>query len=135
MQAVLDKRNPVLSKALAASCLGLPHLHPLHAPAQGTLAALDTRNPLLYIDFPGGGRLKLLGTLCYPANRYMVLRPGRASAVLCEDVFESMVRSPSPLPRPAGCSGAGMYLPTLHGWRACVARAQPMVAVGGQTRR
>jgi hypothetical protein len=60
---------------------------------QGTLAQLDTRNPVLYIDFPEG-RLKLLGTLAFPRNKYMVLKLG-AKEALCEDVLESMVRSPA----------------------------------------
>jgi hypothetical protein len=51
----------------------------------------------MYMEFPCGGRLKLFGTLLFPANKYMVLRlPSRAGdkggGVLCEDVFESMVR-------------------------------------------
>ncbi len=57
---------------------------------QGTLAKLDTRNPVLYFDFPEG-RLKLLGTLAFPRNKYMVLKLGPREA-LCEDVLESMVR-------------------------------------------
>jgi hypothetical protein len=60
------------------------------------LSNLDSKNPVLYIEFPGGGRLKLLGTLVFPTNKYMVLRlPSRAGdksgPVLCEDVFESAV--------------------------------------------
>jgi len=59
---------------------------------QGTLAQLDTRNPVFYLNFPSG-RLKFTGTLMFPANKYCVMRlgggPGGAS--LAEDVFESMV--------------------------------------------
>lgn len=56
---------------------------------QGTLAALNSRNPVLYIDFPEG-RLKFFGTLTFPRNRYMVLRFGNKD-VVCEDVLENMV--------------------------------------------
>ena len=59
---------------------------------QGTLAGLDSRNPVLYMDFPEG-RLKFLGTLVFPKNNYMVLKFGRKE-VLCEDVLENMVSSP-----------------------------------------
>ena len=56
---------------------------------QGALSQLDTKNPVLYIDFPEG-RMKFLGTLMFPANKYMVLKVGSRD-ILCEDVFNSMV--------------------------------------------
>ena len=56
---------------------------------QGTLAQLDSQNPVMYLDFPQG-RLKLFGTLVFPKNKYMMLKLG-GSNVLCEDVFENMV--------------------------------------------
>lgn len=56
---------------------------------QGALSQLDTRNPVLYIDFLEG-RLKFLGTLMFPANKYMVLKFGNRE-ILCEDVLDSMV--------------------------------------------
>ena len=56
---------------------------------QGRLAALDSRNPLLYINFPEG-RLKFFGTIVFPKNKYMVLKFGNKD-VLCEDVLENMV--------------------------------------------
>lgn len=59
-------------------------------PTQGTLAHLDTANPAMYIDFPNGC-LKLLGTLVFPRNKYMVLKPG-SKDILAEDILESMVR-------------------------------------------
>ncbi|GAB4813260.1 hypothetical protein N2152v2_000306 [Parachlorella kessleri] len=62
---------------------------PAAAGKVGTLAKLDTRNPVLYFDFPEG-RLKLLGTLAFPRNKYMVLKLGPREA-LCEDVLESMI--------------------------------------------
>ena len=58
---------------------------------QGTLANLDTQNPVLYIDFPTG-RLKCFGTLIFPKNKYMLLRLGQKD-VMCEEVLESMVRA------------------------------------------
>ncbi len=76
------------STVSSMSCLHThttPHTHTI----QGTLAKLDTANPVLYIEFPQG-RLKLLGTLVFPRNKYMVLRPG-SKEVLAEDVLESMV--------------------------------------------
>lgn len=57
---------------------------------QGSLAQLDTKNPILYVDFPEG-RLKFFGTIVFPNNKYMVLRIGKKD-ILCEDVLESMVR-------------------------------------------
>lgn len=62
---------------------------------QGTLAQLDTRNPVLYIDFPDG-RLKFFGTIVFPHNKYMVLKIGTKD-ILCEDVLESMVSPGSAL--------------------------------------
>lgn len=59
-------------------------------PLQGSLAQLDSRNPVMYIDFPEG-RLKLFGTLMFPANKYLVLKFGPRD-IVCEDVLESMVR-------------------------------------------
>ena len=56
---------------------------------QGALSQLDTKNPVLYVDFPEG-RMKFLGTLMFPANKYMVLRVGNRD-ILCEDCFDSMV--------------------------------------------
>ncbi|KAK9861928.1 hypothetical protein WJX84_007885 [Apatococcus fuscideae] len=62
---------------------------PAAAGRLGTLAGLDSRNPVLYMDFPEG-RLKFLGTLVFPKNNYMVLKFGRKE-VLCEDVLENMI--------------------------------------------
>ena len=56
---------------------------------QGSLAQLDTRNPVLYIDFPEG-RLKFQGTIVFPRQKYMTLRLSQKN-VMCEDTFESMV--------------------------------------------
>ena len=56
---------------------------------QGAMSQLDTKNPVLYIDFPEG-RMKFRGTLMFPANKYMVLKVGNRD-ILCEDVFDSMV--------------------------------------------
>lgn len=64
-------------------------LAPAAAGRLGTLARLDTRNPVMYIDFPEG-RLRLQGTLTFPRNKYLVLRTGNKE-VLCEDVLESIV--------------------------------------------
>jgi len=56
---------------------------------QGSLAQLDSQNPVLYVDFPQG-RLKFLGTIVFPKNKYLLLKFGQKD-VLCEDVFENMV--------------------------------------------
>jgi len=56
---------------------------------QGSLAQLDSQNPVLYVDFPQG-RLKFLGTIVFPKNKYMLLKFGQKD-VLCEDIFENMV--------------------------------------------
>eukprot|EP00877_Chromochloris_zofingiensis_P004177 jgi/Chrzof1/13760/Cz08g11060.t1 len=64
-------------------------LAPASAGKLGTLAQLDSKNPVLYMEFPAG-RLKFFGKLMFPKNKYMVLRPG-ANSVLCEDVFENLV--------------------------------------------
>jgi hypothetical protein len=62
---------------------------PLSGCGQGTLAKLDSKNPVLYIDFPSG-RLKLVGTLLFPKTKYQLLMLG-GKDVLCEDIFESVV--------------------------------------------
>ena len=56
---------------------------------QGSLAQLDTQNPVMYIDFPLG-RLKLFGKLVFPKNKYMVLKAGQKD-VLCESFFDMLV--------------------------------------------
>lgn len=56
---------------------------------QGSLAQLDSQNPVMYVDFPQG-RLKFLGTIVFPKNKYMLLKFGQKD-VLCEDIFENMV--------------------------------------------
>ncbi|KAK9907633.1 hypothetical protein WJX75_007295 [Coccomyxa subellipsoidea] len=55
----------------------------------GALAQLDSKNPVLYIDFPEG-RMKFFGTLMFPSNKYMVLKFTNKD-VICEDILESMV--------------------------------------------
>jgi hypothetical protein len=55
----------------------------------GTLTNMDTRNPILYIDFPEG-RLRISGTMIFPNNRYIMLRPG-SKEILCEDVLDNLI--------------------------------------------
>lgn len=73
------------------SCLAIAVLHPSERAAQGTLSHLDSKNPVMHIEFPNG-RLKLLGTLVFPKSKYIVLKVA-SGHMLCEDVFESMVRT------------------------------------------
>ncbi|CAL8462872.1 g2406 [Coccomyxa elongata] len=61
----------------------------LAAGRMGALAQLDSKNPVLYIDFPEG-RLKFFGTLMFPSNKYMVLKFTNKD-ILCDDILESMV--------------------------------------------
>jgi hypothetical protein len=65
-------------------------LAPAAAGKLGTLSKLDTKNPVMYIDFPNGGRLKLFGTLLFPKNKYLVMKMGHKE-VICEDILESMI--------------------------------------------
>lgn len=65
---------------------------------QGALAQLDSKNPVMYMDFPEG-RLKFFGTLMFPSNKYMILRFTNKD-VICEDILESMVRLDAGLCRP-----------------------------------
>ncbi|KAL3136823.1 hypothetical protein ABBQ38_005535 [Trebouxia sp. C0009 RCD-2024] len=58
----------------------------------GSLAQLDSQNPVMYVDFPQG-RLKFLGTIVFPKNKYMLLKFGQKD-VLCEDIFENMIVFP-----------------------------------------
>jgi hypothetical protein len=39
------------------------HLASLKEGRVGSLAKLDTQNPVMYIEYPGLGRLKLVGTI------------------------------------------------------------------------
>lgn len=55
----------------------------------GTLEKLDTKEPVLYIEFPEG-RLRLKGTMVFPKNKYLSVRIGTKEAA-CEDVFESLI--------------------------------------------
>ncbi|GLI61961.1 hypothetical protein VaNZ11_004524, partial [Volvox africanus] len=65
-------------------------LAPATAGRMGTLTRLDTRNPVMYLDFPEG-RLKFFGTLVFPRAKYMALRVGVASSAMAEDVFENLL--------------------------------------------
>ena len=79
------------------------HLAPLAGGATGgklgQLAALDTPNPVLYIEYPSG-RLKLHGTIARSAHKWITLQcavrstsRGDSSApnIVCEDVFDAIV--------------------------------------------
>ncbi|GIL51311.1 hypothetical protein Vafri_7332 [Volvox africanus] len=65
-------------------------LAPATAGRMGTLARLDSRNPVMYLDFPEG-RLKFFGTLVFPRAKYMALRVGVGPSVMAEDVFENLL--------------------------------------------
>lgn len=67
---LLHRRSPLCTCAPA----------PPHYRAQGTLAQLDSRNPVMYIDFPEG-RLKLFGTLTFPRNKRVGAAAGRLPGV------------------------------------------------------
>ncbi|XP_024365072.1 uncharacterized protein [Physcomitrium patens] len=57
----------------------------------GDLTQLDTKNPILYVDFLQG-RLKLFGTIVYSKNKYITLNFVRgAGSIQCEDIFENLV--------------------------------------------
>ncbi|GAB4842679.1 hypothetical protein Ancab_012655 [Ancistrocladus abbreviatus] len=66
-------------------------LAPISGGKIGELANLGSKNPILYLDFPQG-RMKLFGTIVYPANRYLTLQfsKGGKNAV-CEDDFDTMI--------------------------------------------
>jgi len=103
----------------------------------GTLSQLDTRNPVLYIDFPDG-RLKFVGTLFFPKNKYMTLRFAQKE-VLCEDIFESMIvfsehhwigtaeENPEelPMPLPSTLQQAEKAAPPTASQKAAVPATQP----------
>jgi len=55
----------------------------------GVLAKLDSKNPVMYVDF-GDGRLKFQGTLLFPKNKYISLRVGTKD-VICEHIFECVI--------------------------------------------
>lgn len=64
---------------------------PVSGGKMGELVHLDTKNPVLYVDFPQG-RLKFFGTIVYPKNKYLTLHFMRGSgSVVCEDSFDSLV--------------------------------------------
>lgn len=95
-----NKRNNVPFRAIQQAIVGgCHHWDTISAAAlilncctflQGVLSQLDTQTPVMYLDFPQG-RLKLFGSLVFPKSKYMVLRLGGSSSVLCEDVFENIV--------------------------------------------
>lgn len=63
---------------------------PVSGGKMGELVHLDTKNPVLYVDFPQG-RLKFFGTIIYPKNKYLTLHFMRGSGnVVCEDSFDSL---------------------------------------------
>ncbi|VFQ62038.1 unnamed protein product [Cuscuta campestris] len=71
------------------SFLGL--LAPVSGGKIGMLKDLDTKNPILYLDFPLG-QMKLFGTIVYPKNRYLTLQFSRGGkSVVCDDYFDNMI--------------------------------------------
>ncbi|GAB2247710.1 hypothetical protein Droror1_Dr00007592 [Drosera rotundifolia] len=57
----------------------------------GELTDLGSRNPKLYLEFPQG-RMKLLGTIVYPNNRYLTLQFSKGGKnVICDDCFDAMI--------------------------------------------
>eukprot|EP00240_Pyramimonas_obovata_P016300 CAMPEP_0118944338 /NCGR_PEP_ID=MMETSP1169-20130426/40106_1 /TAXON_ID=36882 /ORGANISM="Pyramimonas obovata, Strain CCMP722" /LENGTH=270 /DNA_ID=CAMNT_0006889799 /DNA_START=138 /DNA_END=947 /DNA_ORIENTATION=- len=63
-------------------------ISPVAAGTMGSIAEMDTRNPVLYMDFPQG-RMKFVGTIVHTTTRYLMLK--FAKTVLCEDCFDSLV--------------------------------------------
>jgi hypothetical protein len=58
----------------------------------GSLAKLDTQNPVMYIEYPGFGRLKLCGTIVRSrATRYFTLNVKSKDRLNLEDWFDSMI--------------------------------------------
>lgn len=102
----------------------------------GELAGLDTRTPVLYVDFPPHGRIKLCGSLVFPKNSFIAVK-GPSSAkkpVQVVDAFETLVvfaewawigdetSNPGqvPQPLPATLRRAGLDVPEL--WLASKGR-------------
>eukprot|EP00002_Diphylleia_rotans_P017616 TRINITY_DN3417_c0_g1_i2.p1 TRINITY_DN3417_c0_g1~~TRINITY_DN3417_c0_g1_i2.p1 ORF type:complete len:550 (+),score=154.89 TRINITY_DN3417_c0_g1_i2:86-1735(+) len=64
--------------------------------AQGTLGSLgdlDTRNPVMYWDFPDKGRMKFYGTHIVPNNTYVTLSASKGH-INCEDTFQTITVFP-----------------------------------------
>jgi hypothetical protein len=58
----------------------------------GSLAKLDTQNPVMYIEYPKFGRLKLCGTIVRSrATRYFTLNVKSKDRLNLEDWFDSMI--------------------------------------------
>lgn len=59
----------------------------------GELTGLDTRTPVLYVQFGGGGRLKMRGVLVFPRNGFVMVKGsvGGNRAVQVVDIFETIV--------------------------------------------
>tara|TARA_B110000977_G_scaffold194156_1_gene270308 strand:- start:46883 stop:48181 length:1299 start_codon:yes stop_codon:yes gene_type:complete len=58
----------------------------------GSLAKLDTQNPVMYIEYPGFGRLKLEGTIVRSrSTRYFTLNVKSKDRLNLEDWFDSMI--------------------------------------------
>ncbi|XP_050375785.1 DNA-binding protein RHL1 isoform X2 [Argentina anserina] len=57
----------------------------------GDLKDLGTKSPILYLDFPQG-RMKLLGSIVFPKNKYLTLQfPRGGKSVMCDDYFDNMI--------------------------------------------
>ncbi|KAD3336704.1 hypothetical protein E3N88_32223 [Mikania micrantha] len=66
-------------------------LAPVSGGKIGELKDLESKNPILYLDFPQG-RMKLFGTIVYPKNRYLTLQFSKGGKnVMCEDYFDTMI--------------------------------------------
>jgi hypothetical protein len=57
----------------------------------GEIENLDTDQPTMYMDFPGQGRLKLVGQKKYPAQQMMTMQCKKDGPLILEDVFQQVV--------------------------------------------
>ncbi|XP_004349392.1 hypothetical protein CAOG_02642 [Capsaspora owczarzaki ATCC 30864] len=92
-------------------------------PTIGSLAKLNSPNPVMYLDFPEG-RLKLFGTLVFTNSKFVALQ-AKKQAIQCEDVFDKVVTfseatwighlqdnpNEDPLPLPASLIGLASAAP------------------------
>lgn len=72
-------------------------LDKVKAGAIGTVAQMDTINPVLYLDWGEQGRLKLFGTILNPKAKLLLLKKEKfksTESVVCDQVFDTLVVFP-----------------------------------------
>ena len=96
--AIKQQDEAVKRSASTAAVDGAPTSSVAAAGRIGSLEALDSRNPVMYVDFPTG-RLRLAGTILYPADTTLLAlahptkagKAKKAKPLQCKGTFDHLL--------------------------------------------